>query len=273
MASRQAGAAGRSRGRQRVVNQPSASVTELGVCSKELRGGESLSLMKETSALIESGYSPAARDRPQRLIHISCFVPLRRDKARCKRWGSPAQQGWEPEEHGGEKPRAASRMGWHRELGWVFPRSLQDPREDEVSTHLLSGSGFWGSAEQRAARGSAQDPPCLLEAFPDAWLQGGCSLPPEVALQGLCLCKGCQRPSWAQDGTCARGGTCTHGAAPPNVTCCSKGLPEGRPHLLGTKQGWTCPAPSLQAHTAWEDAEITTGKRIWDKQAKMLAIP
>lgn len=195
MASRQAGAAGRSRGRQRVVNQPSASVTELGVCSKELRGGESLSLMKETSALIESGYSPAARDRPQRLIHISCFVPLRRDKARCKRWGSPAQQGWEPEEHGGEKPRAASRMGWHRELGWVFPRSLQDPREDEVSTHLLSGSGFWGSAEQRAARGSAQDPLCLLEAFPDAWLQVAAPCPQKWLFKGFVFVRDAKDPA------------------------------------------------------------------------------
>jgi len=65
-------AAGRSC-RQRVVNQPSASVTELG---KELRRGESLLLMKETSVLIESGYSPAARDRLRRLIHIACFAPL-----------------------------------------------------------------------------------------------------------------------------------------------------------------------------------------------------
>lgn len=183
MASRQAGAAGRSRGRQRVVNQPSASVTELGICSKELRGGESLSLMKETSVLIESGYSPAARDRPRRLIHISCFVPLRRDKAQCKRWGSPAQQGWEPKEHGGRPGEGRSQglqQGWAGtgvwELGWVLPGSLQHPREDEVSNHLLSGSGFWGLAEQRAARGSAQAPPCLLEAFPDGWLQGGCSL-------------------------------------------------------------------------------------------------
>lgn len=71
-----AGDAGRSGGRQREVNQPSASVTELRVCSKELRRGESLSLMKETSVLIESGSGPAARDRPRRLIHISCFAPL-----------------------------------------------------------------------------------------------------------------------------------------------------------------------------------------------------
>lgn len=78
-----AGDAGRSSGRQREVNQPSASVTELRVCSKELRRGESLSLMKETSVLIESGSSPAARDRPRRLIHISCFAPLQQDKTRC----------------------------------------------------------------------------------------------------------------------------------------------------------------------------------------------
>lgn len=89
----QAGAAGRSSGRQRVVNQPSASVTELGVCSKELRRGESLLLMKETSVLIESGSSPAARDRPRQLIHISCFAPLQQDKGRCKRWGSPVWHG------------------------------------------------------------------------------------------------------------------------------------------------------------------------------------
>lgn len=69
------GLAGRSSSRQRVVNQPSASVTELGICSKELRRGESLLLMKETSVLIESGSSPAARDRPQQFIHISCFAP------------------------------------------------------------------------------------------------------------------------------------------------------------------------------------------------------
>jgi len=92
-AGRQAGAAGRSSGRQRVVNQPSASVTELGICSKELQRGESLSLMKETSALIESGSSPAARDRPRRLIHFSCFAPLQQDKGQRKRWGSPAQRG------------------------------------------------------------------------------------------------------------------------------------------------------------------------------------
>lgn len=91
MAGRRAGAAGRSSSRQRVVNQPSASVTEPGVCSKELQRGESFLLMKETSVLIESGSSPAARDRPRQLIHISCFAPLQQDKGQCKRWGSPAR--------------------------------------------------------------------------------------------------------------------------------------------------------------------------------------
>lgn len=108
MADKQAGAAGRSSGRQQVVNQPSASVTELGVGSKELWRGESLFLMKETSVLIESGPSPAARDRPGRLIHISYFAPLQQDKAQCKRWRSPAQHEWEPRTMVGERNQELS---------------------------------------------------------------------------------------------------------------------------------------------------------------------
>lgn len=101
MAGRRAGAAGRSSSRQRVVNQPSASVTEPGVCSKELQRGESFLLMKETSVLIESGSSPAARDRPRQLIHISCFAPLQQDKGQCKRWGEPCPALAGPQDHGG----------------------------------------------------------------------------------------------------------------------------------------------------------------------------
>lgn len=41
MVGRQAGAAGRSSVRQWVVNQPSASVTELGVCSGEEKASRS----------------------------------------------------------------------------------------------------------------------------------------------------------------------------------------------------------------------------------------
>lgn len=199
MASRQAGAAGRSRGRQRVVNQPSASVTELGICSKELRGGESLSLMKETSVLIESGYSPAARDRPRRLIHISCFVPLRRDKAQCKRWGSPAQQGWEPKEHGGRPGEGRSQglqQGWAGtgvwELGWVLPGSLQHPREDEVSNHLLSGSGFWGGQQSSELHGALLR---LLRACWRLFLMAGCRV---VAPCCCCWWVGAQgSPCWS----------------------------------------------------------------------------
>lgn len=99
-----------------MVNQPSASVTELGVRSKELRRGESFSLMKETSVLIESGSSPAARDRPRRLIHISCFAPLQQDKAQCKRWGSSARCEREPRTTAGGQGRGAPRAGLC--VGW-----------------------------------------------------------------------------------------------------------------------------------------------------------
>lgn len=70
---------------QRVVNQPAASVTELRAHRRELQRGKGFSLMKETSGLIECGSSPAARDRPRCLIHVSCFAPLWQHKAWCKR--------------------------------------------------------------------------------------------------------------------------------------------------------------------------------------------
>lgn len=117
MAGRRAGAAGRSSSRQRVVNQPSASVTEPGVCSKELQRGESFLLMKETSVLIESGSSPAARDRPRQLIHISCFAPLQQDKGQCKRWGSI-----------GRTPRP-----WGEARG----------EENQRLTYTWAGAGLW----------------------------------------------------------------------------------------------------------------------------------
>lgn len=79
-----------------MVNQPSASVTELSVCSKGLWRGESLSLMKETSVLIESGSSPAARDRLRRLIHISCFAPLEQIKPSAKGRGALSGVGGSP---------------------------------------------------------------------------------------------------------------------------------------------------------------------------------
>lgn len=62
-------------------------------------------------------------------------------------------------------------------------------------------------------------------------------------------------------------------SSPPKCNLLQQGAPRGQTPPPGNEAGLdlSCP-PSLQALTAWEDAEITTGKRIWDKQAKMLAI-
>lgn len=82
-------------GRQRVVNQPSASVTEPKVCSKGLWRAASLWLMKETSALIESGLAQQHTTAPH---PHPCFMlcptsgrgrPLPKVEEPCPAWVGP----------------------------------------------------------------------------------------------------------------------------------------------------------------------------------------
>lgn len=152
---------------QRGVNQPAASVTELRAHRKELRRGKGFSFMKETSGLIESGSSPAARDRPRCLIHISCLAVLWQQKAQCKRRGSPAWHGENPgsmRSGRGEGSQGLSRM-WAGAVGGTCQPVRDVPGKLEA---VLTRFRFWPLQISKASgwNGSL----CLLKASPGTWI-------------------------------------------------------------------------------------------------------